>query len=318
MIPVAIPFSVAASHIPGLLSGQVVRYGAILKDASTGQILGHVQETGLAQKLLQSGLSFDPTGASGLIGVAQNAAMMSKLNLMQQTLGTLQILQYASLFSSVIGVGVTAASTAMILKRLNAVDEALGRIEESIDSLPEKWRELSLRSRLVDLSTSVERLQEADLRSDASKVVSQVEKNLQSSFNYIHDGLCSIVVEAKVDPHLLKTLISGLALCGASEFKALIWLDEKDAAQHRSRLHFEKLKQLAFLMPQDQMVSRLTDNRDMAAEISTDCSEIRYRVASQPMLVQYLKDRQVHGRTFIDQIQQEEEEPLLFLPMLET
>ncbi len=314
MNPFTIPFSVAAEHIPGLLSGQVVRYGAILKDASTGQILGHVQETGAVQKLLQAGLSFDPTGATGLIGVAQNAAMMSKLNAMQQALGSLQVLQYASLFSSVIGVGVTAASTAMILKRLNAVDDALAVIEASIDGLPAKWRELSLRSRLVDVSTSIERLHEANLRSDASKIVLQVEKDLQKGFNHIHDGLCSVVIETKVDPGLLRALLAGLALCGASEFKALVWLDEKDAAQHRSRLQFEKLRQLAFLMPRDQLASRLTDGAELVVQISKECSEIRYRVASQPALVQSLIDKDINGRAYIEQIQQEEKEPLLLLP----
>lgn len=314
MNPFTIPFSVAAEHIPGVLSGQVVRYGAILKDSATGQILGHVQETGLAQKILQTGLSFDPTGATGLIGVAQNVAIAGKLNSMQQALGSLQVLQYASLFSSVVGVGVSAASTAMILKRLSAVDDALSRIESSIDNLPTKWRELALRSRLVDVSTSIERLHEASLRSDASKVVSQVEKDLQKDFNHIHDGLCSVVIEAKIDPGMLRALLACLSLCGASEFKALVWLDEKDAAQHRSRVQFDKLRQLAFLMPRDQLALRLVDGEELSFEISKDCSEIRQRVASQPALIQSLIDSDINGRDYIEQIQQEEKEPLLLLP----
>ena len=309
-----IPFKVAAEHMKGLSTGKVVRYGALLKDSSTGQILGHVQETGVAQKILQMGLSFDPTGATGLIGIAQNVAIAGKLDAMQQALGKLQILQYASLFSSVVGVGVTAASTAMILKRLSAVDDALSRIEASLDSLPTKWRELSLRSRLVDVSTSIERLHEADLRSDASKVVFQVEKDLQAGFNHIHDGLCSVVIEAKVDPGLLRALLAGLSLCGASEFKALVWLNEKDAAQHRSRVQFEKLRQLAFLMPRDQLARRLVDDEGLSFAISKECSEIRYRVASQPALIQSLIDSDINGRAYIEQIQQEEKEPLLFLP----
>lgn len=314
MNPFAIPFSVAAEHIPGLLSGDVVRYGAILKDASSGKILGHVQETGIAQNLLQAGMSFDPTGATGLIGMAQNVAISSKLNAMQEMLGHLQVLQYASLFSSVVGVGVTAASTAMILKRLNAIDDTLSSIEVSVDALPAKWREMSLRSKLIDVSTSIERLQEANLRSDASKVVLQVEKDLQKGFNHIHDGLCSVVIEAKVDPGLLRALLAGLSLCGASEFKALVWLDEKEAAQQRSRVQFEKLQQLAFLMPRDQLAQRLVGNEKLSLDISKECSEIRYRVASQPALIQTLIDNDFNGRTYIEEIQQEEKEPLLLLP----
>ena len=318
MSPFTIPFSVAAKHLPGLLSGQVVRHGAILKDASTGQILGHVQETGAAQKLLQAGLSFDPTGATGLIGVAQNVAISNKLNALQQAFGTLQTLQYASLFSSVIGVGVTAASTAMILKRFNALDDALERIEEKIDYLPAKWRELSLRSRLLDVTTSVERLQEAAVRSDSPKIISQVEKDLQKGFNHIHDGICSIVVDTKVSAGLLKTLLAGLALCGASDFKALVWLDEKGAAEHRAQLQFEKLLQLAFLMPRDELALRLGEDAELAIEISNECSEIRYRVACQPALVQRMKEHGIHGRDFIEQIQNETKEPLLFLPRSEN
>ncbi len=318
MNPFTIPFSVAAEHIPGLLSGQVVRYGAILKDASTGRILGHVQETGIAQKIIQSGLSFDPTGVTGLIGVAQNIAIARKLDAMQQALGSLQVVQYASLFSSVVGVGVTAASTAMILKRLSAVDDALSTIEASIGDLPTKWRELSLRSRLVDVSTSVERLHEASLRSDGSKVVLQVEKDLQKGFNHVHDGLCSVVVETKVNPGLLRALLAGLSLCGASEFKALVWLDEKDAAQHRSRVQFEKLRQLAFLMPRNQLASRLGGDEELSFGISRECSEIRYRVASQPALIQSLIGSDINGRAYIEQIQQEEKEPLLLLPTPEN
>ena len=37
-------------------------------------------------------------------------------------------------------------------------------------------------------------------------------------------------------------------------------------------------------------------------------------MASQPALAQHLIDHDVHGRAFIDQIQEEDEEPLLFLP----
>lgn len=318
MNPFTIPFSVAAEHIPGLLSGQVVRYGAILKDASTGRILGHVQETGIAQKIIQSGLSFDPTGATDLIGVAQNIAIARKLDAMQQALGSLQVVQYASLFSSVVGVGVTAASTAMILKRLSAVDDALSTIEASIGDLPTKWREHSLRSRLVDVSTSVERLHEASLRSDGSKVVLQVEKDLQKGFNHVHDGLCSVVVETKVNPGLLRALLAGLSLCGASEFKALVWLDEKDAAQHRSRVQFEKLRQLAFLMPRNQLASRLGGDEELSFGISKECSEIRYRVASQPALIQSLIGSDINGRAYIEQIQQEEKESLLLLPTPEN
>ena len=100
-----IPFIVPIKYLAGLQAGEFTRSGALLKDASNGQIVAHLQETGLVHKILQAGLSFDPSGTTDLIGVVQNAAISSKLNVMQQALGTIQILQYASLFSSVAGIG---------------------------------------------------------------------------------------------------------------------------------------------------------------------------------------------------------------------
>jgi len=310
----SIPFSAAAEYLPGLATGKTVRFGSILKSAETGRIVGHLQETGVVQSLLQKTLSFDPSGATGLIGLVQDEIIKRKLNVMQQTLGTVQVLQYANLFSSVVGIGVTAASTAIILKRIKELDSALGKIEEAIQNLPAKWQELSLRSRLVDVYTSIERLQEADVRSDSSKILSQVERDLQKDCNHIHDGLCSIVVEAKVDAGLLRALLAALSLCGASEFKALLWLNEREAAQRRSQIRFDMLQELALLMPRDQLALRLQAGKEIAVDISKECSEIRYRTASLTHIAQHLIHHDIEGRSYIETINQEQDEPLLFFP----
>ena len=108
----SIPFDIPSQLRAAYEAGELVRRGGLLKDAATGRIVTHLQETGALQKVLQTGLSFDPTGATSLIGMAQNTAIIGKLNAMQAMMGTLQVLQVASLASSVVGIGVTAASTA--------------------------------------------------------------------------------------------------------------------------------------------------------------------------------------------------------------
>ena len=66
---------------------------------------------------------------------------------MRQALGTVQALQYVTLFSSVAGSGVTEATAVMILGRLNDLGESIAKIEGRIAGLPAKWREQGLRSR---------------------------------------------------------------------------------------------------------------------------------------------------------------------------
>lgn len=310
----SILFDIPASLLSGIQSGELVRYGALLKDVSTGQIVGHLQETGALQKAFQTGLSFNPAGATGLIGIAQNAAISSKLNAMQAMMGTLQTMQIANLASSVVGIGVTAATAAMILNRLNEIDNTLAGIEGAITILPSKWREMDLRKILVGVKTATERLQEAEVRPDATIVVKEVEESLNYAFDELHDGICNVVIEAKIDADLLRSLLAGLALCGGAQIKSLIWLDMKEAAEHRSRQQCAKLQDLAFRMPRDVMAERMAGEAKQASSISRDCSEIRLRIASQPDLARILISQGIHGREYIERIQEEESEPLLFLP----
>ncbi|WP_422001191.1 hypothetical protein [Roseovarius mucosus] len=313
----SIPFEIPSQFLASFHSGELVRYGTILKDLGTGQIVGHVQETAVLQKALQTGLSLGPTGATSLIGVAQNAAMMSKLNALQAMIGTIQTLQIASLASSVIGIGVTAATAAMILNRLSVIDKTLSSVESSIATLPSKWREMDLRNKLVNVRTAVDRLQEAEVRSDSEDVVRRVEEKLSYAFDELHDGICEVAGEAQVDAGLLRSLLAGLALCGSAQIKSLVWLDLKEAAELRARQQFTKLRELAFRMPRDVMAERLPGGAETALGISRDCSEIRLRVASQPDLARTLIARGIHGREYIERIQNEDSQPLFILPLRE-
>lgn len=310
----SIPFEVPAQFLAGLGSGDLVRYGTILKDVGTGQIVGHVQETGLLQQVIQTGLSIDPTGATGLIGVAQNMAISSKLSAMQSMMGTLQTLQIATLASGVVGIGVTAATAAMIMSRLKQIDKTLVGVAENVEALPSKWRELELQKKLSNVATAVDRMQEAEVRPDSEMVLKAVDEKLNYTLDELHKGICNIVVEAKVDANLLRSLLAGLALCGGAQIKCLIWLDMKEAAERRAQNQVEKLQQLALLMPRDVMHARLIQGEDEALLLSHECSEMRLRVASQPDLARALMAQNIHGREFIERIQEEEEAPLLLLP----
>lgn len=319
MITSAIPFIVPANFQAALSIGNVVRYGSVLKDSATGRIVAHLQETGMLQKVFQSGLPFnplDPIGAvTGLIGVVQNEQIKRRIDVMQSMLGGMQTLQVASLVSSVVGIGVTVASTAIILHRLKAVDAGLATIEGKINALPAQWRDLDLHKTLTRVETQLERLQEISARQDPRPVVQKAEEALHEGFNILHAGVKQLVAEVTIDERMLQSLLAGLALCGGAQIKSLFWLDEKEAARERSRRQVDKLQELAFLMPRDVLSTRLQGGADAARQISQDASEIRLRIASQPALSEMLIQMGVNGRTYLERVEQEEEQPLLILPV---
>jgi hypothetical protein len=49
-----IPFEYPSRLLADIATGQVVRYGTILKDAATGRIVSHMQETGVVQSILSN------------------------------------------------------------------------------------------------------------------------------------------------------------------------------------------------------------------------------------------------------------------------
>jgi hypothetical protein len=65
-------FEYPAKFLAHGLPENVVRYGAILKDADTGRIVGHMQESGLGQSLIDMVGSGLPSPLSLVVGANSN------------------------------------------------------------------------------------------------------------------------------------------------------------------------------------------------------------------------------------------------------
>lgn len=313
-MPIAIPFTIPAEHLLGYATGGVERYGAILKSTATGKIVGHVQETGLLGDLIQTGLSIDPTGATGLIGVLQNAQISSKLTALQSAVGTLQSLQLVNIASSVAGIGVTAASTAMILHRLDGIGSQISGIEETIGGFPDRLRELDLRDTLTSIRTTLERFDNAGNRMDPEPVVRNAEEKLHYGFDKLHEGANAVLGMPKTDAGLLRSLLAGMSLCGAAQIKALFWLNEMNEAEQQARRQYRKIEQLSLLYPNDVLRQKLGQADAAAIALPGDMAEIRARVASLPALSARVAELGVHGRDYLERLESEKEQPLLILP----
>jgi hypothetical protein len=310
----SIPFDIPSQHHGAFIAGQIIRKGATLRDSKTLRIVAHLQETGLLQKVVQTGMSSSTAGVlTGIADIAQSAIVLKKLNSMQAMMGTIQALNLATLASSVVGIGVTAASTAMILHRIKKVDKTVLNIENQMQELPAKWREMALNSKLVTLRTTLERIEEAEVRPDAEALIKSAEEKLTYVYDELYDGLCQIVIEAQVDANLIRNILEGLSLCGAVQIKSLLWLNMKNAAEIRARKQTGKLERLAFLMPRDLMAERISAGADEAAIIAKEFSEARLRIASQPSLMRTLAARNINGREYIERLESEETEPYLLL-----
>ena len=64
----------------------------------------------------------------------------------------------------------------------------------------------------------------------------------------------------------------------------------------------------------DTMATKLKGGTNAAETIARDASEIRRRAATQPMLSDLLTEMNISGRTYLERVEGEEEQPLLLLP----
>lgn len=315
MIAPLFNFTVGAAELADFHRGKLIRYGSILKNVDTGQIAAHLQQTGLTDAASFGANFFNPVAAvSGVTSIYQNEQIKSKLAAIEASLGQMQGLQIAGLATGVMGIGITVASTVIILNRLKNIDSALEQITARLDALPRYWAELRLRDMLADLQTALERLAERAHWKDASPVLRTIEDRLDHGFNRFTEAVRRTFAQPKIDPALLTQLLLGLSLCAGAQIKTLLWLDEKDTAKLRAQKHYLKVEELTWGMPPD-LLQRHLQPPDASRTVTRTASALRLSLATQPVLISALIAQDIHGQAYLEQAEAELDEPLLFLPI---
>ena len=309
-----IPFNIPAKFAAQYAAGSIVRFGTLLKDANTGRIVGHLQETGLLQKTVQSLGGFDPTGVTGVLSASQNLVILNKINNLQLGLSFLQGLQSASLATSVIGVGVTAASTAIILNRLGQIDNSILNLKVEIRSLGDVAIEREVRNLLADLQTELERLEELQYAKWPEARAQSSEEKLHRLFNKVLEltVFISRSSQSSFDAKLFSVLISALALSASAGLKLLMWLGDVEIAKQRIKRQLHKVDLLQREIPTDRLSFMLTEQDPLSIKgLSEQIREIRHRFASLPFLLQALENGKIGSRDYLQEIEYNETSELL-------
>lgn len=312
-------------RLVGLVASQSAeRVGMVIRDTTTKQILGHLQETGLTQNLVSKALSNAPGGiavlsnpVSAITSVAavyQNHNMSKQLDLLQSMMGGLQALQVATLVTSVAGIGVTAVSTAVILNRLKGIEDKLSAIDGKLDRAQIASENEAIRKTLTRIETYLSRLQEAEETSDHERLIRTTEEELHTGFDELRRQCETVVKRPSFEVDFAIGTISALALCSSAQIKSLVCLGEYDRAMRRSEAQSRHLNQLSMLVPRDILVRNLGGDGQGAALIDAAIGEIRLRSATMPSFVASLDAQGIEGRAYFQRASEETEQALLLLP----
>jgi len=126
---------VPAQFLPRLLSGELVRYGSIIRDASSGQIVGFLKETGRFAELLSALPSNPLSGAVDLVGLVANIDQSIQLRDISKTIEALSVVAGVGATASVVTLGVSVVGFAVVLKQLNRMDSKLDAVAGDIQSI---------------------------------------------------------------------------------------------------------------------------------------------------------------------------------------
>jgi uncharacterized membrane-anchored protein YhcB (DUF1043 family) len=322
-----IPFKVPAHFETELLSGSVVRVGALLKDSGTGKIVAHLQETGLAQKLLGSIPSSIFAPVNALSSVTSNLQLVQLKNMVEG----LKLLQYANLGVAVSGIGVSALGFALMNKKLKVLQTGMSALQQSIDAHFKHLHQRELRSHFSRISGLFEQAAQAFHQSVPSLKWQKLEADLADESAYFKGEIAFVVDSEFFDRDLFESLVRAFALCNAGRIECLTNAGELPAAQRVARDtsgHYNELfdplsptllahRSLAAL---DDKASNGAANRQRELkrmkELIENVRDIQDAAACKPLLFQTLIDRNVDGRQYMQLIREESDRPLLLLPAI--
>jgi hypothetical protein len=334
MIPLL--YSIPAGLAAQVASGQVQLFGAILKDSVSGQIVGHVQQTGLLTQMLSGAAGipvFQPLHlAANLVG---DGMIMSKLSEMSETLNLLQVLQIGSLAVSGVGLGVSVAGFAMVMKRLNAIEEHLTRLDQRIEAVTAERRSDDLRRLFGDITTALDDVETLSLRrrrtatAEASQrqlaiCAGQLEVHFRGQADRFSKGR---VNEADLDA--LWSVAAAIRLCHEAGSRALFQINELSTASSLASRQAQRFLELSRPLSPDGLTRRIAAECKTANEFAsvrraanpaatTLVRGLRESVAaiiSQSALAADLSARNISGADYLASVEQMTDVPLVYLPV---
>lgn len=317
-------------------SQQASLVGAIIKDNTTGQILGHVQQaSGLTSMLGNAAGGVLSSGFSplGMMSVVQNEQIRQGVAELQNGMILMQNLQYGTLALSGLGLGVSIAGFAATLARLKAIEARLEALETAVDQVTQDRREDDLKGVFADIAADLQNVETLSDRRDPQRVAEQLQLSLARATRRIEQHFLretdlssqsSIPIE-----HLdrLWTLAAAIRLCQEASIQALFAADELEVAQRLGQ--FELERQIALLQSlSPDILSRLVSRSEKDLEAARGLRQkalgqarlltdgIRGGVlalAGQVSIANTLRAEETTGIDYIRQIKIEAKAPLVCL-----
>ncbi len=324
-------FSIPEKFAVGLLDGSIVRYGTVLKDAGTGRILAHVQETGLAQQLLSNAgvQAFTPWGAVATVANLSSSGYSNlQLHQLKGMVEAMQVLQYANLGVAAAGLGVSAIGFAVINRRLKGLKSDIEQLSARMDHHFQELKNTHWREHFSRIQVYVDRADRAFQLSEPKGEWLMIEAKLNEESGYLTHTIQDHLNHHHFDIDWFRELTSSLLLCDSVRLKCLVQADELKLARSTSSAVGMSYTELFDPISVTWLADRITrssteqtkDEQSLFREyqqtaqlITNNLQEVTDAAISKPLLIEYLIDHDVSGSRYLEDIATHDQHPVILL-----
>lgn len=327
--------------VQGVASGIYTITGSVVRDVASGRGVGFLQETGVLQTILGNVMTSgaNPLGAFvnlglGAASVIQNQQIKARLAELQSSLAILQNLQLGTLAVSGLGLGVSVAGFAAMLKRLKGIEDHLGTIDAKIDNLTSERRSDDVRMIFADIRTQLDVIDTLSARSykissaeAAERALAKSAGRLEAHFQQKSESMqIGAIVSADMD--FLWSLAAAIRVCHEAGLRALFTIEELEAAKKLAERHAQRFLDLSQPLTPDVLARLSSQNVEdaiaysKARRLALPQAEVLVlglrnsvaSISSQSELAQSLLTNQISGADYLKEIENEKNEPLIMLP----
>jgi hypothetical protein len=320
----SIPFKIPSDYAADIAFGKIIRTGTLLKDAGTGRIIAHVQETGLAQQLIGEAFKAPFAPVTGLTSIASNMQLVQ----LKAMVEGLQILQFANLGATLAGIGISAVGFTIINKKLASIDHSLEELANRMEEQFQQIRESQMRARLSRIRGLFDQADQAfDLKNPEIEW-HRLAGLLAEESAYFRGEVAHLLTVPVFDLLLLDTLTRSYALCNSSRIECLVLARElksarrvsEDISRDYNRL-FDDMSPIhmarnsAYAIQSDEISHQVILQKELASmrERVSFMREVQDAAASTPHLIDTLIEQRVDGLEYVQALRQEKLRPILLI-----
>ncbi|MBT3919368.1 MAG: hypothetical protein HOF24_03160 [Flavobacteriaceae bacterium] len=318
----SIPFSIPKKFAAGLADGSLTRIGTLIKDAASGKIVAHVQETGLAQAAFDavkiSGSLFSPLTSALELGSSMYANV--QLKNITKMVDSLQHLQYSNIAVSLGGLGVSIIGFTIVNKRLNGIENELSQMIDRIDYLLDR-RELE--RQFHEISILSKRAEKAyGLKNPAGQWMS-IANDMLGVSDFFERKVSGCLNQDVFNANLFGSLVDAYSFCNAAQIECSILANELPYALAEAESQGEKYQELFDDLTAPRLVRKLKLNHKSSfkeneaqqkmKELVQGIREATDSALTKPYLIQSIIEKEIDGKEYLNRLREEKEHPILML-----